>query len=307
MVGYDRRDDEARGTSSRSDDRPSGGSALDAAPRSEARAIGRWREIIGRNGMKTFSARARALLLLALLACSIPYVLAQQPLEPPIQVPPAPVALVATDHFPLPKDVSQYWFVPSASRGSAGAKGDSSFTSLTRGAKAIADGQYANGLTLVTRSELSTTSLGNYAKYYQALALQGLSRLPDADAVLTSLVAAAPEGSLAEVARLKLAEVLLARPDAARAEQLLRGMTATPKGASDDVWMLLGAAEEALNHREEAVEAYRKVYYSFPLGGRIADAKTGLDRLKSPVGIAGGAPAVAEELARAEKLFAGRR
>lgn len=256
--------------------------------------------------MKKFAARSRALLLLALLICSISYVIAQQPLETPIQVPPAPVALVATDHFPLPKDVSQYWFVPSANRATAGAKADTSFTSLTRGAKAIADGEYANGLTLVTRSELSATSLGNYARYYQALALQGLSRLPEADAVLTSLVAASPEGALGEAARLKLAEVLMARPDAARAEQLLRGMTAAPKGASDDVWMLLGAAEEALNHREQAVEAYRKVYYSFPLGGRVADAKTGLDRLKSPVGVAGGAP-VAEELARAEKLFAGRR
>ena len=245
-------------------------------------------------------------LLLALLIGSIGFVLAQQPLETPAPVPPTPVALVATDHFPLPKDVSQYWFVPGVGRGTAGAKPDSSFASLARGARAIADGDYANGLALVSRSDLNATSLGNYAKYYQAIALQGLSRLPEADAVLTALVANAPEGALSEAAKQKLAEVLLARPDAARAEQLLRGITSASKGASDDVWMLLGEAEEALNHREHALEAYRKVYYSFPLGGRVADAKTGLDRLRSPVGVAGGAP-VAEELARAERLFAGRR
>ena len=134
----------------------------------------------------------------------------------------------------------------------------------------------------------------------------GLSRLAEADTVLTALVASAPEGALGEAAKQKLAEVLLARPDATRAEQLLRGITSGSKGASDDVWMLLGQVEEALNHRDHAIEAYRKVYYSFPLGGRVADAKTGLDRLQSPVGVAGGAP-VAEELARAERLFTGRR
>ena len=98
---------------------------------------------------------------------------------------------------------------------------------------------------------------------------------------------------------------MLARQDAARAEQLLRGITAKRKGASEDVWMLLGQAEEALNHRDHAIEAYRKVYYGYPLSGRAADAKTGLDRLKVPVGVAG-AP-FDDELARAERLFAGRR
>jgi peptidoglycan lytic transglycosylase len=247
-----------------------------------------------------------AVLLLALVIGSIGYAIAQQPIETPERIPPAPVALVATDHLPLPKDVSQYWFVPSPGRGGAGAKPDHSFTGLARGVKAIAAGEYANGLGLVSRPELSGTSLNDYARYYQAIALQGLSRLPDADALLTALVASTPDGYLSEVAKLKLAEVLLARPDPARAEQLLRGITSDPKGAPDDVWMLLGQAEEALNHRDRAIEAYRKVYYSFSLGGRVADAKTGLDRLQSPVGVAGGAP-LGEELARAERLFAGRR
>ncbi|HZM92017.1 MAG TPA: transglycosylase SLT domain-containing protein [Vicinamibacterales bacterium] len=245
-------------------------------------------------------------LLLGLVIGSIGYAIAQQPLETPDLVPPTPVALVATDHFPLPKDLSLYWFVPGAGRATTAAKPDSSITSLARGAKAIADGEYANGLALVSRSDLSATSLNNYARYYQATALQGLSRLAEADTVLTALVASAPEGALGEAAKQKLAEVLLARPDATRAEQLLRGITSGSKGASDDVWMLLGQVEEALNHRDHAIEAYRKVYYSFPLGGRVADAKTGLDRLQSPVGVAGGAP-VAEELARAERLFTGRR
>ena len=65
-------------------------------------------------------------------------------------------------------------------------------------------------------------------------------------------------------------------------------------------------AEEALNHRDHAIEAYRKVYYGLPLSGRVPDAKTGLDRLQSPVGVVGRVPP-GDELARAERLFAGRR
>ena len=247
-----------------------------------------------------------AVLLLALVIGSIPYVIAQQTAETSALAPPTPVALVATDHVPLPKEVSQYWFVPNSGRVDAGAKPDSALASLARGAEAITAGEYANGLALVNRPDLNATRLNDYAKYYQAIALQGLSRLPEADARLTALVASSPQGYLGDRAKLKLAEVLLARPDAARAEELLRGITADPKGASEDVWMLLGEAEEALSHRDQAIDAYRKVYYGFALSGRAADAKTALDRLKSPVGIAGGAP-VDQELARAERLFAGRR
>jgi len=247
-----------------------------------------------------------AMLLLALVVAWIPYTLAQQPIEVPALVPPTPLALVATDHPPLPKDVSQYWFVPGPPRGGGRSKPDDSFVSLARGVKAITAGEYATGLALVSRPDLGETYLNDYARYYQALALQGLSRLPEADAILTALVANKREGYLSQAAKLKLAEVILARPDAARAEQLLRGITAETKGASDDVWMLLGEAEEALNHRDHAIEAYRKVYYGLPLSGRVPDAKTGLDRLQSPVGVAGGVP-LGDELARAERLFAGRR
>ena len=238
------------------------------------------------------------LLLLALLLGSIPYVVAQQPIEVPPLVPPAPVGLVATDHLPLPKDLSQYWYVPAKAT-------DARFATLARGVKAITAGEYANGLALVARPDLAETPLAAYARYYEAIALQGFSRLPEADAILTRLSSGPGEGQLGGAVRLKLAEVMLARQDAERAEQLLRSYTATSKNPSEDVWMLLGEAEESLNHRDHAIEAYRKVYYGLPLGGRAADAKTALDRLQVPIGVAS-AP-VADELARAERLFEGRR
>jgi soluble lytic murein transglycosylase len=178
-------------------------------------------------------------------------------------------------------------------------------SSFARGVKAINAGEYATGLALVSRPVLDESYLSDYAKYYQAIALQGQTRLGEADAALTALVESKPDGYLADAARLKLAEVVLARPDASRAEQLLRAMVANSKAPSDDVLMLLGQAEEELNHREHAIDAYRRVYYGFPLSGRAADAKTGLDRLQVPVGVGRGS--VADELARADGLFAGRR
>ena len=243
-----------------------------------------------------------AVILVVLVGGSIPYLVAQQPFEVPSLIPPAPVALVATDHPPLPKEVAQYWFVPEATTASAASQ--DSYASLARGVKAITDGEYATGLALVSRRELAATRLANYAKYYQAMALQGLSRFAEADAVLTPLVANLQDGALKDTSKLKLAEVMIARPDPARAEQFLRTITADAKSASEDFWMLLGQAEDALDHRDHAIEAYRKVYYGFPLSGRAADAKTGLDRLHVTVGAGG---PVGDELARAERLFAGRR
>jgi soluble lytic murein transglycosylase len=242
-----------------------------------------------------------AVLLVVLVGGSIPYLVAQQPLDVK-SIPPAPATLVATEHPPLPKEVSQYWFVPGP--GNAPGASKDAFASLARGVKAITDGEYTTGLALVNRRDLADTRLAGYAKYYQAMALQGLSRFAEADAVLTSVVASAHEGALRETARLKLAEVLIAKPDLARAEQFLRAITSDLKGASEDVWMLQGQAEEALDHRDHAIEAYRKVYYGFPLSGRATDAKTGLDRLQVAVGA--GAP-IGDELSRAERLFAVRR
>jgi soluble lytic murein transglycosylase len=243
-----------------------------------------------------------ALLLLALAIASISYTVAQQPIGLPALVPPAPAALVATEHLPLPKDVSQYWFVPPVNGGNS--RPQRSPANFTSGVKAIAAGEYATGLEFLGRSDLDETPLSDYGRYYHAVALQGLSRLPEADAVLTALVNDAPTGYLSEAAELKRAEVILARPDPARAEKLLRGITSNAKAVSEDVWMLLGQAEEALDHRDHATEAYRKVYYGFPLGGRISDAKTALDRLRVPVGAGG---PIAEELTSAERLFEGRR
>ena len=107
MAGYDPRDDEARRPRVGGDDGPSGGGPMDAARRGCTLIT----------GMKKL-----AVVLVVLIGGSIPYLVAQQPIEVPSLIPPAPVALVATDHPPLPKEVAQYWFVPAATTASAASK-----------------------------------------------------------------------------------------------------------------------------------------------------------------------------------------
>jgi len=60
-----------------------------------------------RRGRTLFTGMKKlAVVLLVLIGGSIPYLVAQQPIEVSL-IPPAPVALVATDHPPLPKEVAQ--------------------------------------------------------------------------------------------------------------------------------------------------------------------------------------------------------
>jgi len=78
-----------------------------------------------------------AVVVAVLVGGSIPYV-AQQPIAIPSLIPPAPVALSPTDHPALPKDVSQYWFVPGTD--ATGNASRDAYASLARGARAIGNG-----------------------------------------------------------------------------------------------------------------------------------------------------------------------
>ena len=247
---------------------------------------------------------ARVALVLALAVGSLGHAGAQQRTEEPTQIAPAPATLAPTEHAPLPKDLSQYWFVPSELSAS-GARQDSSLAGLVRGVKAIAAGDFATALPLVSNRALDTTGLADYALYYRALALEGLSRLPESDAVLSTLVARAPQGYLNEAARLKLAEVALARDDGRRAEQLLRALGAETSSAPEATFVTLGRVEESVDHRDHAIEAYRRVYFRFPLSDQALEAKAAMDRLKAPSDVQ--TEALSEQLSRAERLFEARR
>ena len=209
--------------------------------------------------------------------------------------------LVPTAHPPLPDRTSQYWFVDEGSD----ARQDTAAARLARGAALIADEDFAAALPLVNPASFTGSPLVGYAQYYFGIALEGVSRLAESDAVLTALVDSKPAGYLSEAATIALADVALARADGDRAENLLESLTGKTLRSPEDAWLKLGDAEDAIGHRAHALSAYRRVYYDFPLSAQAVDAQEALERLETQDLIA--PDRFARELARAEALFTARR
>ena len=101
-----------------------------------------------------------------------------------------------------------------------------------------------------------------------------------------------------------LADVLLARGNGERAEDLLEELSTRKLRAPEDVFMKLAAAEESIGHRDHALDAYRRVYYDFPLSTQAVDAREGIARIEPA---AAPAERYARELTRAEALFSARQ
>jgi peptidoglycan lytic transglycosylase len=213
------------------------------------------------------------------------------------------VRLAATRHPALPPEQSQYWFVRDTAPGSGSV--DPLLARFARGVKAIAAGDFREGLPLVNDAELARTPMADYARYYTALALIGLSRHAEADAILSALLQRTPAGFLREGVPLRLAEVALARQDSARAERILRDLKWDEVSAPDEALGKLGAVEESVGHRDHALETYRRLYYDYPLSAQADDARFGIERLQSLAPLPD--DVTSRALGRAEKLFTARR
>jgi soluble lytic murein transglycosylase len=211
--------------------------------------------------------------------------------------------LAPTAHPALPSDVAQYWYVGNGS--APAARGDTAAGRLARAATLIANEEYAAALKLVNPAALTGSPLASYAQYYSAIALEGLSRLTEADAILTTLVASGPTGYLTEAATMALADVALARGDAERAENLLEELVDEKLRAPEAAWLKLALAEEAAGHRDHAVEAYGRVYYDYPMSSEAIDAQEALEGFDDAAFMP--ADRFARELKRAETLFSARR
>ena len=213
--------------------------------------------------------------------------------------------LTTTSHPALPGSPSQYWIVPDATPRSTGRQSaETAAERFARGAKLIAAGDFAAGLPLVSRADLAATPLAHYSLYYSGVALQGLKRTGEADAVLTKLTRSDFKGYLEEAAPLRLAEVALAG-DPERATDILEDLSDEKITSVEEVLLRLGAAEEAAGNRDKALAAYYRVYFDYPLSTQSADAQSGIERLVTPALLP--PDRFKLELARAEKLFAARR
>ena len=215
--------------------------------------------------------------------------------------------LAPTLHPPLPNRPADFWFVPDSRAGTSTPRSETASQKFARGARLVDRGEFAAGLPLVS-VELSATPLVSYARYYRALALAGVNRLPEAIFLLEGLEAQASAGTsgylLAVAVPLELADLEIAGQNASKAVHLLEDVS-REKGltAPEDTLLRLGRAAEAAGDRGKAIAAYRKVYYESPASQQAVDAQDLLARLDTaPL-----AERFTLELARAERLFNARR
>jgi peptidoglycan lytic transglycosylase len=228
---------------------------------------------------------------------------AQNPITP-VALPVTPAAVAPTKHPPVP---SLYWLVPDSalSRSSSASAPTSADARLAKGAMLIGSGDYAAGLDLVRGAEPTSPALADYRRYYIAVALIGLQRVEEATAVLGS-ISDDVKGYLAEGAALRKAEVAEARGDADKAADILEHLghekTLTPR---EQIYLRLATVLDVAGERDEALKAYSRVYYEFPLSTEAAAAQDGIERLQTPALIP--PDRFRLELDRAERLFSAKR
>ena len=254
--------------------------------------------------LATRASARQGLALLAVIALAIGAASGHQVLA---QSRPLVTSLSTTTHAPLPSQPSQYWLVPETSlTPTAGVQAQGAAPSrFARGAALIASGEYAAGLPLVTGADLGGTPLAQYSRYYAGVALFGLRRMDEADAAWTAVVDARPDGYLKEAAPLRVADTALALSNPKRAVDLLDGLTDGKLMAPEEVTLRLGLAAEAAGDRGKALEAFRRVYYDYPLSTQSAVAQSGIERLQTADLVP--ADLFTQELTRAERLFTARR
>jgi soluble lytic murein transglycosylase len=221
-------------------------------------------------------------------------------------VAPPPITLAATAHPALPDRAADFWYIPDTF--ATQANGETAAQRFARAAKLVDSGDFAGGLTLLNGVDLAGTPLAAYGRYYRAVALTGLNRVQDALTILDGLEAEISAGAAGylygEGVPLRRAELEIASQRADDAVDILEGLSKSRALTSpEDVWLRLGRAAESSGNRDKAIDAYRKVYYEFPLSQQANDAQNLLARLDtSPL-----ADRFKLELARAERIFSARR
>ncbi len=210
--------------------------------------------------------------------------------------------LAPTAHPPLPARDSHYWFVPEKASAGRPREAEARFA---RAVRLIRNGQYLAALPLLDGADLAATPLASYARYYSGVARLAMSRYAEADAAFAAARAARPEGYLRQAVPLRIAEVAIGRQDAKRAYETLKDLSEDKVSAPEDVLVKLARAAELAGNRDDALKAYRRVYYEYPLSTQASDAQAGLLRLQTVDTLA--PDRFKQELARAEKLFVAKR
>jgi soluble lytic murein transglycosylase len=212
----------------------------------------------------------------------------------------APQQLNPTVHPTLPESSSDLWLVPSER--DRAARTATQHESLTEAAARYQAGDFEAALRFASAPALRKTPLAAYAKYYEALALLSLARIPEARKAFDDLLESRPAGYLAIGTALGAAEAAEAAGAHEAAATLYQKLASDKLAVSEDVLQRLGRASLAAGNRQTAATTYARLYYEFPLTVPGAEAGSRLDSLKDVV------RATAEDdFRRAETLFTARR
>src|SRR5688500_385337 len=224
---------------------------------------------------------------------------AEEGRAPSVAQRPRPVALVSTDHPPVPIEDADAWLVPDRAPGPEE-------RALADIVDAFGAGDHARVLALAPKLA-ADRDLGGYARLYQARAALAQGNIDDARRIADALTSDAETPFLLEQARMLAAEAAIAASEHGDAIGHLDAVLAGKPLQPGPALLLLGRAHAAAGDQTAASLALTRVYYEFALSPEAAKAASELDALR------GGSPAPVTrenydyELGRAERLFGARR
>ena len=225
---------------------------------------------------------------------------AQQALSGPNGDGAAPLRLAPTSHPPVPGNLNALWYAPAK-----GTPLTPPLTDFVRGVRLLEEeDNAAAALPLLSQGALASTPLADYARYYRGKALLQLQRYADAEAAFATVAARSIEGHLPEDAAMGRAEAREAQTDFAGAVAIYDELLQRKLAAPHAVLSRLGAAAEAAGNLPKAIEAFRRVYFEYPLSTESSIAENALTRLNA---WNEDEPQTALELKRADALFQARR
>jgi soluble lytic murein transglycosylase len=216
----------------------------------------------------------------------------------------APPSLVPTLHPALPAHPWQMWLAPEHARSGGAAAAPAPMGRFVRGVQAYAAGNYTDALPLIDESALSETLLDDYAAYYLALTQFRLGKLVEARRGFSVLGARSLVGYLSEAATLREAEAAEALGERLAAMRLYERALAGKPEKPDEVLFRFAKLAVDLGETGRAADAYRRVYYEFPLSDLSPVAGVELEKLPRRESAA---ERVTLDLNRALRLFGSKR
>ena len=143
--------------------------------------------------------------------------------------------------------------------------------------KAVTDGEYATGLALVSRRELAETRLADYAKLLPGNGAAGSVALRRSRCRVDAVSGELQDGALKDTA----VEARRGHDRASRSRTRRAVSSHDHGGCEGCVRRLLDAPRPgggSFDHRDHAIEAYRKVYYGFrSVGERLTRRRDSID------------------------------